>query len=109
MKTGQKVNMGWVGVFLLVFSMPFYATTAFADENDAVAGCQSIAVDPQASFELQAAVCNAAESDASTSCASAGRGMCSSPKKDGLMMEGKSCVCLSVAPEPVLTEETPTV
>ena len=98
MKSTTKMKMGfWMGAFLLALLMPFCSNTvAFAEsENDAVAGCQSVKVDPQSSFEMQEATCNAAERDSLTSCASAGKGMCSSPKKDGLMVDGTNCVCLS--------------
>lgn len=90
MKTEMKVGLGW----LLVL---FFALTpnVLAQENaDGVAGCQSIAVDPAASFEVQQAICGAAEQNASSSCSAGGHGMCSSPKKDGTLMEGTNCICL---------------
>jgi|GEM_PF-6199471 len=100
MKTETKQGLGLLLAVMLL--LPFSTvSSAFADGTvvDGVAGCQSIAVDPEASLEMQDAVCNAAEQSASSSCATSDHGMCSSPKKDGTMMDGRNCLCINPATE----------
>jgi len=90
MKTEMKQGLGWLLVLLFALT-----PNVLAQEGvDGVAGCQSIAVDPEASFEVQHAICSTAELDSATSCSAGGHGMCSSPKKDGTLMEGRNCLCL---------------
>ena len=85
-------------VLAMLFAPVLSSATAWAQEanqNDTVAGCQSVAVDPNASFEYQQAVCRAAEGNASSSCAASGHGMCSSPKMNDTMVDGTNCICVS--------------
>ena len=87
----------FIGVLIMMLA-GMSSQAVWADEGvaaDPVAGCQAIAVDPEASLEMQQSVCNAAEQNASSSCAAAGHGMCSSPKKYSTMMDGKTCLCIS--------------
>lgn len=92
MNTKQGLGL----LLLLVLLLPFalVSNASAQDASDGVAGCQSVAVDPEASFEVQQAICGAAELNAGTSCSAGGHGMCSSPKKDETLMEGKNCICL---------------
>ncbi len=98
-QSAKMVPVAWLVLLAMIFAPAFLSATAWADEaNDAVAGCQAVAVDPAASFEYQQAVCRAAEGNASSSCAASGHGMCSSPKMNDTMVDGTNCICLADAP-----------
>ncbi len=102
MKIEFKKAMGLMLGLSLLLSFTTVSNVSAQQGVDGVAGCQSVVVDPSASFEYQQAVCSAAEQNASTSCAAGGNGMCSSPKKDGTMMEGTNCICLHEEEAPVV-------
>lgn len=72
-----------------------FSQKAMADENEGVAGCNAVAVDPNMPFEEQQAICANAEQFPGSSCAAGGNGTCSSPKTDGTLVDGNHCVCLS--------------
>ena len=98
-------------VFLAILFAPMLSSiNAWADEEnvlDTVAGCQAVAVNPEASLEFQQAVCGAAEGVAASSCAASGNGMCSSPKMNDTMPMGTNCICLSETTEEAPADEIP--
>lgn len=79
-------------ILLVVFGLAVPLALA---EDAGVAGCSSVAVDPEESLEFQQAVCNAAEGNPDTSCASGGHGHCSSPKLNDVLPDANHCICIS--------------
>ena len=92
-------------IFLIVLLLTvFAAPLLLADEpvTDGVAGCSGLAINPDLSLEDQQSVCNAAENDPSTSCATSGNGVCSSPKLNNTLPDANHCICVGE-----VTEEAP--
>ena len=95
--------MTWILLLAVSFAVPF----AMAEDAEGVAGCSSVAVDPTESLEFQQAICNGAEGNPETSCASGGYGRCSSPKLNDVLPDGNHCICIGEETEVAPTSDAP--
>ena len=89
-------------ILLLIVGSLHSIPLALADD-DGVAGCSSVKVDPAFSLDAQQTICNTAEGNPATSCSSAD-GTCSSPKLNDTLPDADHCICVGEAPETVSTE-----
>lgn len=101
--TAVLAQISFLVVFVMAIGMILQSEKAYAEDvtPDGVAGCMAVQVDPQASLEAQQAICENAEQFFSSSCAASGHGHCSSPKTNGVLVEGTNCICLDESEEAV--------
>ena len=83
-----------VGVLVVFMLVAGWALPLAQAEEDGVAGCSAVRVNPDLSLEDQQSVCNAAERSPGSSCAASGGGTCSSPKLNDTMPDADHCICI---------------
>ncbi len=107
----KKHNVMFLILAVLIMSCAVNLTADDEVENPVgVAGCGSIAVDPESSLEFQQNICNSAEGDPGTSCGATGHGTCSSPKLNDTMPDANHCICVGEETEVALADgEVPVV